>query len=347
MKVQRLNILDIEDQFAVCADRPSALIVDGGGHAMPQLSIMIPTYRRPEMLAQAIRSVLAQTGEIAFEVVVVDNDHSMSQEVDELIREFGDERLRLFRNSENLGMFGNWNRCIELARSEWICILNDDDLLHADFVADMFSVLENDASINLLYCRSIFLDSRGNFSKKLKNTVKQKLKNIKNTWFVPRLSRIPISHVYMDAPSSALGLMFKRSNAMQIGGYKASAFPSSDYVFFTMYFLRFGASRLNKTLAYYRIHENETANPATGEGFIAKNLQLRRALEEHVNVMPSLLRLYAQLYALSTIRQYKSFWNIELDQDRLRREHGLSQLPTVPFFHLSRLALRLCFLFSR
>ncbi|WP_099666668.1 glycosyltransferase family 2 protein [Janthinobacterium sp. 13] len=342
-----MNILDIEDQFAICADRPSSLIIDGGKRLMPTLSIMIPTYRRPDMLAQAIRSVLAQASDIDFEIVVVDNDHSMSEQIDELIRQFADDRLRLFRNSENLGMFGNWNRCIELARSEWISILNDDDLLHPDFVAEMFSVLKKDPSISLLYCRSIFMDARGSLNQQLKNRIKQGLKNIKNTWFLPQLSRIPISHVYMDAPSSALGLIFKRSHAMQIGGYKASAFPSSDYVFFTMYFLNFGASRLNKTLAYYRIHENETANPATGEGFIAKNIQLRRALEKHVDVPPSLLRQYAQFYALVTIKQYKNFWNIDLDLPRLRREHGLSKLPATPFFHLSRLVLRLCFLFSR
>ncbi|WP_426053425.1 glycosyltransferase family 2 protein [Janthinobacterium sp. PSPC2-1] len=342
-----MNILDIEDQFAICADRPSSLIIDGGKHIMPTLSIMIPTYRRPGMLAQAIRSVLAQTSDIDFEIVVVDNDHSMSEQIDELVRQFGDARLRLFRNSENLGMFGNWNRCIELARGEWISILNDDDLLHTNFVDEMFSVLEKKPAISMLYCRSIFMDDRGNFARKLKSTVKQGLKNIKNTWLMPRLSTIPISHVYMDAPSSALGLIFKRSNAMEIGGYKASAFPSSDYVFFTMYFLRFGASRLNKTLAYYRIHENETANPSTGEGFIAKNLQLRRSLEQHVKAPPSLLRIYAQLYALTTIKQYKSFWNIELDRDRLRREHGLTELPIFPFYHFSRLALRLWLLVSR
>jgi succinoglycan biosynthesis protein ExoM len=49
--------------------------------AMIETSIVIPTYRRPEHLARAVASCLAQQGEVGrFEIVVVDNDAAGSAE---------------------------------------------------------------------------------------------------------------------------------------------------------------------------------------------------------------------------------------------------------------------------
>jgi glycosyltransferase len=341
MKRGILGIIDVEDQFSTCALVASRLIIDGDPELRPRLSIMIPTFRRPGFLGESISSALAQVTDTSYEIVVVDNDHTMAAEVDTVVRDFCDPRLRLFRNAENIGMFGNWNRCIELARGEWVSILSDDDLLHQDFIRTMRAAMERNSGINLLFCRSELLDSRGSLLSRLKSKAKQKLKTLNACLLSGAVVELRSQDVYFDSPCGSLGMVFKRSHAIALGGYKAAAFPSSDYVFFSMYHLRFGSSRLNKCLAYYRIHENETANPTTGEGFIAINLELRKALERYVAAPKPLLRLYTQLCALNLVRRYKQFWGADLDIERIRQKYQLTSCPDLAIY-IVRIILRVC-----
>ena len=34
--------------------------------------------------------------------------------------------MKYYKNEKNIGMYGNWNRCIELSNGEYLTILNDD-----------------------------------------------------------------------------------------------------------------------------------------------------------------------------------------------------------------------------
>ena len=340
-----LSILDIENQFVLNKQYESKLIIDGSDSALPLVSIMIPTYRRPDLLREAIDSVLKQKTNVIFEVVVVDNetDICFSNKVDAIIRQFNDGRIRLFRNSKNIGMFGNWNRCIELARSEWVSILNDDDLFKINFIEIAFDSLNKNKNINLLFARSEFIDERGSNFKKFLNRLKQNIKKINLVTLTGNISKISTEDIFLDPLCNALAMLFRREFAISIGGFKESAYPSADYVFFVMYHLKFGTYRLNKYLAYYRIHENETAQPSTGEGFISKNLELRRQLENVIDWPKIFMRLYAQLYALRTINQYKTFWKVNLDLNKIKKDNELPEIPVNPFYLIVRYILRFCF----
>jgi cellulose synthase/poly-beta-1,6-N-acetylglucosamine synthase-like glycosyltransferase len=97
---------------------------------LPLVSICIPTYNRAEMVGDAIRSALAQTYP-AIEVVVVDN--ASTDRTAEVVASLQDPRLRFVRNESNLGLFGNFNRCIELARGSLVHILHSDDTIPPGF----------------------------------------------------------------------------------------------------------------------------------------------------------------------------------------------------------------------
>ena len=86
------------------------------------ISILIPSYRRPEMIRIAIASALA-TG--AGEVVVSD-DASGDNTVD-AIRAFRDPRVRLIVQPRNLGLWPNHLALLSLASRPWIKFLQNDD----------------------------------------------------------------------------------------------------------------------------------------------------------------------------------------------------------------------------
>ncbi len=96
----------------------------------PLVSICIPTYNRANVIRRAIDSALSQTYK-NIEVIVVDN--ASTDNTEEIVASYTDPRLSYVRNSENLGMFGNLNRCIELYNGDYLHILHSDDFIDLDF----------------------------------------------------------------------------------------------------------------------------------------------------------------------------------------------------------------------
>lgn len=88
------------------------------------VSAVITTYDRPDYLRSAINSVLAQSHTVR-EIIVID-DCSPSA-MSEVIEEFTDERIKYERLSTNSGANRARNRGVEIATSEWIAFLDDDD----------------------------------------------------------------------------------------------------------------------------------------------------------------------------------------------------------------------------
>jgi len=100
----------------------------------PFFSIIIPTFKRPLLLARAIRSVLAQTcGD--FECIVVDDGGD--PETERTIDRFGDKRFVFLRHGSTQGTAAAYNTGIEAARGNLISILDDDDEYLPDFLEKM------------------------------------------------------------------------------------------------------------------------------------------------------------------------------------------------------------------
>ncbi len=95
----------------------------------PEITVVIPTRDRRELLPLTLRNGLEQRG-VELEVVVVDDGSTTS--VADLVQEANDDRLRLLRNPTPLGVSRARNQGIEVARGEWVAFLDDDDLWAPD-----------------------------------------------------------------------------------------------------------------------------------------------------------------------------------------------------------------------
>jgi glycosyltransferase involved in cell wall biosynthesis len=96
-------------------------------------SVCIPAYNRASLLRRAIESIRAQS-EPRIEIVV--SDDASNDVTPEVVRDLSakDPRIRYFRNRQNLGLVGNWNRCLALARAPLMSLVNDDDTLTPEAV---------------------------------------------------------------------------------------------------------------------------------------------------------------------------------------------------------------------
>lgn len=99
----------------------------------PSIGVAIPYWSRPDFLAEALASLAAQT-DPDFTAVVID-DCSPTGGAEEAVAALGDPRIRYVRNEQNLGLSGNFNRCLVEPGTDVVAIFHADDLLEPGYVA--------------------------------------------------------------------------------------------------------------------------------------------------------------------------------------------------------------------
>lgn len=114
----------------------------------PDYSIVMPVYRRIYGFEEALQSARAVVG--CTEIVVVD-DHSDHDEFEAVCRAANDPRIRYVKNEANVGLFGNWNRGIELARGEFVSVLCSDDLIAPDAYTRFLDAYRADPAIDVFF----------------------------------------------------------------------------------------------------------------------------------------------------------------------------------------------------
>lgn len=274
-----------EDNFKKYKNVKSNLIVEGK-IKNPKITIAIPTYKRVRLLKEALLSAINQKEFDDYNIIVVDNDDSNTEEVKNMILDISSEKISYYKNEKNIGMFGNWNRCIELADGEYLSILNDDDWLEDNFLIEITRYISNQ---KIIYSKYKVHDKRIKSDKKLKISILKKIyyqiRKIKKT---RNLS--VIDFFFSNRSAGTLGIIFNRNIMLELGGYNEVYFPSADYFFHAKYCYYYGAKILKKELVNYRIQENESMNPKTASlwphqieifrNYIIEKLQLKSYLKE-------------------------------------------------------------------
>lgn len=114
----------------------------------PLVSICIPTYNRAEMVGTTIESALRQTYP-NLEILVVDN--ASTDTTEEVVAGFRDNRLKYSKNQHNLGLFGNFNRCIELSTGDYIHILHSDDTIDDHFIETCMDFFQRHPNVAMTF----------------------------------------------------------------------------------------------------------------------------------------------------------------------------------------------------
>lgn len=117
-----------------------------------RLSVVIPVHDTPaETLVQALESVRAQT-HASWELCVCDDRSSLQETVDVLERYRGtDPRIRIVRADRQLGISGATNLAAEQATGDFLVLLDHDDELHPQALAEIADAARAHPDVDLLY----------------------------------------------------------------------------------------------------------------------------------------------------------------------------------------------------
>jgi glycosyltransferase involved in cell wall biosynthesis len=94
------------------------------------VSIITPTYNRPDWLKLTLQSLTEQTY-ANWECIVV-NDAGVS--VQNVVEDFHDSRIKYYENPVNLDLAGTRNVATEKSKGDWLIMLDDDDSLFPEAI---------------------------------------------------------------------------------------------------------------------------------------------------------------------------------------------------------------------
>ena len=118
------------------------------------VSVVIPTRDRPDLLALTLRSALWQE-DVSMEVLVVDD--GVRPDTRTVTTQLGAERVRLLRNAGPPGVSGARNSGIAAARGRWIAFLDDDDLWAPGKLSSQLTAAD-EASAGWVYAGDVTVD---------------------------------------------------------------------------------------------------------------------------------------------------------------------------------------------
>ncbi len=263
---------------------PSTLAFEGRSSPEPLISITIPTFRRFDLLCEAVQSALDQEFDRPVEIIVVDNEPASDgpARLVERIPALRDAAFRYFVNAENIGMFGNWNRCIELGRGTWHTLLNDDDRLLPGFCAGMYAVLDAHPDIDGAICRKRMFGSKMPASQAESGGAGKGL--LRRAWLEYRFHGRPYRRLTADKffwgslVGNTVGMIARKSDLIALGGYDPNDYPSADHLMMLRFAMTKCFVEVRDFLAEVRLEENESARPEVLLGFVERNQDIRRAM---------------------------------------------------------------------
>lgn len=236
-----------------------------------KLSICIPTKNRTTLLVQTLKSIAANKFQEDVEIIVCDNAFNESSIND--IKAVNLKNIKYYANSNDIGMFGNWNRLISLAKGKWVSFIHDDDLLDKNYLKKVKKALKNiNPSVGYIKANHIeFCDGSGSVKTISR---KDRIKYLLNKLRVNSINYISIEEValfgnggFIGAPTC--GTLINKDIAIQVGGFDEELYPSADS-YFPIKMLKNGflVGKSTKIFGYYRLFENESYNPKTIDLFL-------------------------------------------------------------------------------
>ncbi|NJR40488.1 MAG: glycosyltransferase family 2 protein [Leptolyngbyaceae cyanobacterium CSU_1_4] len=227
----------------------------------PIVSVCIPTYNGEKYFKSCLDSVLSQTFS-DFELLIID-DQSTDTTVS-IAQEYAkqDSRIRIIQNPQNLGLVGNWNRCIELSRGEWIKFVFQDDLIAPTCLEKMLAASQPESSI--VCCRRNFI-----FDDSTPKNIRWFYENIVSLQnFFPGgaalsaedYGRVILSNLGYNFVGEPTAVMLRRKVFHQFGTFNPHLIQICDLEFWTRIAVHTGILYVDEPLATFRLHGQSTSS---------------------------------------------------------------------------------------
>jgi glycosyltransferase involved in cell wall biosynthesis len=210
--------------------------------SIPKVSVLIPTYNYAYCLDEAVGSVLSQQFS-DFELIIIDD--CSKDNTDEVVSKYlSDPRVSYYKNAVNLGLVGNWNKCLSYAKGEYIKLLCADDKFRHDLLQKFVEVMDKYPNVSLVACnKEMFGKSSASVKLPLKylHSGREIIYNTLSTYG------------WLGEPTC---VMFRRAN-LSVGAFRKDVTWLPDWEMWLRQLNVGDAYFIPEPLAYVRNHEGQ------------------------------------------------------------------------------------------
>jgi len=170
------------------------------------VSICIPTYNAEKTIERTLQSILNQTYR-NLEILIVDN--ASTDSTLRTLKKFKDFRIKIYRNSENIGAEHNWTKCVRLATGDYIAIFHADDIYNQRIIEKQIKILENHPSVLAVFTMADYINNDDKIIGGCNLPPELKHKNIYNfsEIFIPVLNQ---ENIFITPSAMVRGEIFKK-----------------------------------------------------------------------------------------------------------------------------------------
>lgn len=205
------------------------------------LTVLLPAFNTAAYLAEAVRSVLAQTFR-DFELLIIDDGSSDDTPAVARDLERADGRIRVL-TQPNAGIAHAMNRGIDLARGEWVACMHGDDVMLPTRLERQLAFVRDNPDLDVASALVYLVDGRGRRIGAQRSPFTDPAAAAD---FVRRGRPVVFNH-----PCT----IFRKSAVRAAGGYRQAFWPAEDMDLWTRMAERGHGIRVQpEYLLNYRIH---------------------------------------------------------------------------------------------
>jgi len=126
-------------------------------NSLPSVGIGLPVYNNAKYLSRTLDSLLNQTYP---NITVYLSDDCSDDGTDAICKSYAkkDDRIKYFRNEENLGANGNLEKVLSLASTDYFMFARGHEILSPDHIRDCVRILEEDKKVVLSFVTTQWID---------------------------------------------------------------------------------------------------------------------------------------------------------------------------------------------
>lgn len=308
-----------KNNFNKYKDIKSNLIYGKLSKKVPEVSIMIITYRRADKLKIALDSAINQNYTKNYEIVVCD-DSGYDRETDLLMKDYCKKYKNIiyYRHEKNLGQYANWNRACELCRTNWYCLLHDDDMLKDNYLDRLMNSVDDNVGLIGSYMDTI--DNRNITKKRFIDSLIDLFIKIRNKKTIKLTINDNINHIFV----LSCCLFINKNKAINIGGLDDKYFPSSDFVFASKMNYYYSTKFLPEKLSFRGIGDNESLKQSVCDDSVKCAYQLTKSICKTLNYSDKKAKRKASIAAVISEIGVKGYNDV--DYGRVKEKLGMKSI---------------------
>lgn len=225
----------------------------------PKVSVIMATYNSGKYIEESILSILNQTLK-DLELIIIDD--CSTDNAPEIVEKYSksDERVVIIRNNINSGIAISRNNGIRLAKTDYVAIMDSDDMAYSQKLQIQYDFLRSHPKIAAVSSGTEIIDENGKYLKSRIGLIDPD--EIK--------FRILLRNPFINS-----SVLFRKNLFEEMGGYNREFEYSEDYSLYSFLSEKYALASIPETLTKYR----QNAESSVTLGSKSRKIQIENSLK--------------------------------------------------------------------